>query len=82
AKRGGGILNSAKLLHNTSENSLYEQALKRINEIIGLGTGAVEIKSGYGSLETGDCGLPPTGDWVLDTGFSLPTLTGPACPVK
>lgn len=48
AKRGGGILNSARLLHNTSEDALYEQALKRINEIIGLGTGAVEIKSGYG----------------------------------
>ncbi|MBI9052355.1 MAG: imidazolonepropionase [Bacteroidales bacterium] len=48
AERGGGILNSAKLLHNTSEDSLYEQALERINEIIGLGTGAVEIKSGYG----------------------------------
>jgi imidazolonepropionase len=48
AKRGGGILNSAKLLHNTSENSLYEQALHRIKEIIGFGTGAVEIKSGYG----------------------------------
>ncbi len=48
AKRGGGILNSAKLLHNTSEDSLYEQALQRINEIIGFGTGAVEIKSGYG----------------------------------
>jgi len=48
AKRGGGILNSAKLLHNTSEDSLYEQALSRINEIIGFGTGAVEIKSGYG----------------------------------
>ena len=48
AKRGGGILNSAKLLHNTSENSLFEQALVRINEIIGMGTGAVEIKSGYG----------------------------------
>ncbi len=48
AKRGGGILNSAKLLHNTSEDSLYEQALDRINEIIGFGTGAVEIKSGYG----------------------------------
>ncbi|MCB2195156.1 MAG: imidazolonepropionase [Bacteroidetes bacterium] len=48
AKRGGGILNSAKLLHNTSEDSLYEQALKRIHEIIGFGTGAVEIKSGYG----------------------------------
>ena len=48
AKRGGGILNSAKLLHNTSEDSLYEQSLARINEIIGFGTGAVEIKSGYG----------------------------------
>lgn len=48
AKRGGGILNSAKLLHNTSEESLYQQALQRINEIIGFGTGAVEIKSGYG----------------------------------
>ena len=48
AKRGGGILNSAKLLHNTSEDSLYQQALKRINEIISFGTGAVEIKSGYG----------------------------------
>ncbi|MEE4198240.1 MAG: imidazolonepropionase [Bacteroidales bacterium] len=48
AKRGGGILNSAKLLHNTSEDSLYEQSLKRIDEIIGFGTGAVEIKSGYG----------------------------------
>ncbi|HAN19298.1 MAG: imidazolonepropionase [Bacteroidetes bacterium GWC2_33_15] len=48
AKRGGGILNSAKLLHNTSEESLYQQSLQRINEIIGFGTGAVEIKSGYG----------------------------------
>jgi len=48
AKRGGGILNSAKLLHNTSEDSLFEQALVRINEIIGMGTGAVEIKTGYG----------------------------------
>ncbi len=48
AKRGGGILNSAKLLHNTSEEELYEQSLARVNEIISLGTGAVEIKSGYG----------------------------------
>ena len=53
AKRGGGILNSAKLLHETSEDELYEQALERVNEIIGLGTGAVEIKSGYG-LSTDD----------------------------
>ena len=48
AKRGGGILNSAKLLAKTSENELYEQSLQRINEIIKQGTCAVEIKSGYG----------------------------------
>ncbi|MFP4042427.1 MAG: imidazolonepropionase [Bacteroidales bacterium] len=48
AKRGGGILNSAKLLHNTSEDELYRQSLEHIKEIIALGTGAVEIKSGYG----------------------------------
>lgn len=48
ARRGGGILNSAKLLHDASEDELYNQSLQRINEIISLGTGAVEIKSGYG----------------------------------
>jgi imidazolonepropionase len=48
AGRGGGILNSARLLHNTSGEDLYNQSVVRINEIIGLGTGAVEIKSGYG----------------------------------
>ncbi|MGF1585363.1 MAG: imidazolonepropionase [Bacteroidales bacterium] len=48
AKRGGGILNSAKLLQETSEDELYEQSLIRAMEIISLGTGAVEIKSGYG----------------------------------
>ena len=48
ARRGGGILNSADLLHNTSEDELYEQAMERIHEIIGMGTGCVEIKSGYG----------------------------------
>jgi imidazolonepropionase len=53
AKRGGGILNSAKLLHQTSEDELYTQALERANEIISQGTGAVEIKSGYG-LNTED----------------------------
>lgn len=53
AKRGGGILNSAKLLHETSEDELYEQSLERIHEIISQGTGAVEIKSGYG-LNTED----------------------------
>lgn len=53
AKKGGGILNSAKLLHQTSEDDLYEQALVRIHEIIAQGTGAIEIKSGYG-LNTED----------------------------
>jgi imidazolonepropionase len=48
AKRGGGILNSAKRLHETSENDLFHQSMNRVNEIITLGTGAVEIKSGYG----------------------------------
>jgi imidazolonepropionase len=48
AKRGGGILNSAKLLHLTSEDDLYNQAIKRADEILLQGTGAVEIKSGYG----------------------------------
>ena len=53
AKRGGGILNSAKLLHQTSEEELYNQALKRLKMMIGFGTGALEIKSGYG-LNTED----------------------------
>lgn len=48
AERGGGILNSSKLLSEVTEDELYEQSLARINEIIALGTGAVEIKSGYG----------------------------------
>ena len=48
AKRGGGILNSADRLHDTSEEELYRQAMGRINEIIAMGTGLVEIKSGYG----------------------------------
>ncbi len=52
AGRGGGILNSARRLHDTSEQVLFEPALKRLEEIISYGTGAVEIKSGYGlSLE-------------------------------
>jgi imidazolonepropionase len=48
AKRGGGIVNSAKRLHDASEEELAEQAMQRLNEIMMLGTGAVEIKSGYG----------------------------------
>ena len=48
AARGGGILNSADLLHKTSEDDLYEQSMVRVREIMAMGTGAVEIKSGYG----------------------------------
>lgn len=48
AKRGGGILNSAQVLQNTSEDDLYEQSLKRLNNVMKMGTGAIEIKSGYG----------------------------------
>ncbi len=48
AKRGGGILNSARRLHDTSEDELYEQSVTRAREIIRFGTGAAEMKSGYG----------------------------------
>ena len=53
AARGGGILNSADLLHSTSEDELYSQTMERVREMIGKGTGAIEIKSGYG-LNTED----------------------------
>lgn len=48
ANRGGGILNSAKKLNETSEDEIYEQSKARLEEIMQQGTGAVEIKSGYG----------------------------------
>ncbi len=48
ALRGGGILNSARLLHDTTEDELFRQSMERVREIISFGTGAVEIKSGYG----------------------------------
>ena len=48
AERGGGIVNSAQKLQNTSEEALFEQTENRLLEIMRLGTGAVEIKSGYG----------------------------------
>lgn len=52
ARRGGGILNSADLLHHTSEDELFRQAMQRLDEVIRKGTGCIEIKSGYGlSLE-------------------------------
>ena len=48
ANRGGGILNSAKKLHEASEDEIYDQSKVRLQEVMALGTGAVEIKSGYG----------------------------------
>ena len=53
ARRGGGILNSADRLHETSEDELYRQSMERVQEMIAKGTGALEIKSGYG-LRTED----------------------------
>ncbi len=48
AARGGGILNSADLLHRTSEDELYRQSAERAREVMLMGTGSLEIKSGYG----------------------------------
>ncbi|MBO9583704.1 MAG: imidazolonepropionase [Flavobacterium sp.] len=54
ANRGGGILNSAKKLNETSEEEIYEQSKTRLEEVMHLGTGAVEIKSGYGLTIEGE----------------------------
>ncbi|MBZ4042182.1 imidazolonepropionase [Flavobacterium hibisci] len=54
ANRGGGILNSAKKLNETSEEEIYEQSRLRLEEVMNLGTGAVEIKSGYGLTVEGE----------------------------
>ena len=54
ANRGGGILNSAKKLNETSEEEIYEQSKLRLEEVIHLGTGAVEIKAGYGLTVEGE----------------------------
>ena len=54
ANRGGGILNSAKKLNETSEDEIYEQSKARLEEIMQQGTGAVEIKSGYGLSVDGE----------------------------
>jgi imidazolonepropionase len=54
ANRGGGILNSAKKLNEASELEIYNQSKKRLEEVITQGTGAVEIKSGYGLTVDGE----------------------------
>jgi imidazolonepropionase len=54
AKNGGGILNSAKKLNETSEEELFESASARLHKLIKMGTGAIEIKSGYGLCLAGE----------------------------
>jgi len=54
ARNGGGILNSAERLNKTSEDELFENAMRRLTEVTGFGTGAVEIKSGYGLSVDGE----------------------------
>ncbi|MDD2675101.1 MAG: imidazolonepropionase [Flavobacterium sp.] len=54
ANRGGGILNSAKKLNETSEEEIYQQSKARLEEVMRLGTGAIEIKSGYGLTIDGE----------------------------
>lgn len=54
AAKGGGILNSARILNETSEEELFNQSYKRLQQVIKLGTGAIEIKSGYGLTVAGE----------------------------
>lgn len=67
AKRGGGILNSAKRLHKKSEEELYSDAMHRIVEIMKMGTGAVEIKSGYGLNTEDDLKMLRVIRWIKET---------------
>ena len=67
ARRGGGILNSAKLLHETSDENLYYSTMDRIFEIIKTGTGAVEIKSGYGLNTEDELRMLKIIKWVKET---------------
>jgi len=67
ARRGGGILNSAKMLHETPAEELYNSAMQRITEIMKLGTGAVEIKSGYGLNTEDELKMLRVIGWIKET---------------
>lgn len=54
AKRGGGILNSAKRMQEIGESELFDISLERLHQVIAMGTGAIEIKSGYGLSTEGE----------------------------
>ncbi len=67
ARRGGGILNSAKLLHEMSAEELYNSAMDRVIEIMKMGTGAVEIKSGYGLNTEDELKMLRVIRWIKET---------------
>lgn len=67
ARRGGGILNSAKLLHETPIEELYNTAMERVIEIIKMGTGAIEIKSGYGLNVDDELKMLRVIRWIRET---------------
>jgi imidazolonepropionase len=71
AARGGGILNSAGLLARTSEDELYRQAMERVHEICSQGTGAIEIKSGYGLSPEGEMKMLRVIDRIKKTSPAL-----------
>ncbi len=67
AKRGGGILNSARLVHEMTAEELYNSAMERVIEIIKMGTGAVEIKSGYGLNTEDELKMLRVNRWIRET---------------
>ena len=70
AERGGGILNSAKTLRSMSEDDLYAVSLERMERLMRMGTGAIEIKSGYGLDMESELKMPAwRGVWVRSTAF-------------
>ena len=67
ARRGGGILNSAKLLHDTPAEELYNSAMQRIISVMKMGTGAIEIKSGYGLNTEDELKMLQVIRWIKET---------------
>lgn len=67
AKNGGGILNTAKRLHEMSEAELYNDAMHRVIEVIKMGTGAIEIKSGYGLNVEDELKMLRVNRWIRET---------------
>ena len=66
AAKGGGIQNSARKLRATSETELFEQAMKRAEEVIAYGTGVIEIKSGYGLTPADEIKMLPVAKQIRE----------------